>query len=106
MRIVVNLQGLLKMSLLQRLRYIVEVWQPPRPIIFHIFNILIRIGRHSKQAAYEVLLCVGVCGWVGVYGCVCVWVCEGVCMRVCMRVCVHEWYVCVKLVESDQMDGA
>ncbi|KAI0237577.1 RNA polymerase II-associated protein 1 [Lamellibrachia satsuma] len=51
------IKGLLKMALLQRLRYIVEVWQPPTPVILHIINILIRIARHSKQAAYELMQC-------------------------------------------------
>ena len=50
-----SLQGLLKMTLLQRLRYILEVWQPPGPVVLHIIDILIRIARHSKQAAYEVV---------------------------------------------------
>ena len=48
------MQGLLRMSLLPRLRYILEVWRPSAAIVTNILDILVRIARHSTQAAYEV----------------------------------------------------
>ncbi|KAK2152507.1 hypothetical protein LSH36_326g02070 [Paralvinella palmiformis] len=50
-------KGLLQMSLLPRLRYILEVWQPHRITVVQILDILIRFCRHSTQLAYEVFKC-------------------------------------------------
>ena len=47
-------QGLLRMSLLPRLRYILEIWRPSATVVLHILEILIRVCRHSSQAAYQV----------------------------------------------------
>lgn len=48
------IKGLLKMSVLSRLRYILEVVRPTPPVILHILAILIRISRHSTESATEV----------------------------------------------------
>ncbi|KAI8489267.1 RNA polymerase II associated protein 1 [Branchiostoma belcheri] len=50
-------EGLLRMTLLPRLRYILEVLRPDGPVVIHIVEILIRVARHSLQAAYQVLRC-------------------------------------------------
>ncbi|XP_078673890.1 RNA polymerase II-associated protein 1-like isoform X2 [Branchiostoma floridae x Branchiostoma belcheri] len=51
------IKGLLRMTLLPRLRYILEVLRPDGPVVIHIVEILIRVARHSLQAAYQVLRC-------------------------------------------------
>ncbi|XP_078594205.1 RNA polymerase II-associated protein 1-like isoform X3 [Branchiostoma floridae x Branchiostoma japonicum] len=51
------IKGLLRMTLLPRLRYILEVLRPDGPVVIHIVEILIRVARHSVQAAYQVLRC-------------------------------------------------
>ena len=45
------------MSLLQRLRYLLEVWHPPQQTVNCILEILIRISRNSKQDAYSICKC-------------------------------------------------
>ncbi|KAK5886336.1 hypothetical protein CesoFtcFv8_017379 [Champsocephalus esox] len=50
-------KGLLKMKLLQRLRYILEVVRPSPPVVQNILQILTRIARHSSSSATEVLNC-------------------------------------------------
>lgn len=47
-------QGLLKMQLLQRLRYILEVVRPSPQTVLGILEILIRIARHSLSSATQV----------------------------------------------------
>ncbi|XP_066280057.1 RNA polymerase II-associated protein 1-like [Branchiostoma lanceolatum] len=51
------IKGLLRMTLLPRLRYILGVLRPDGPAVIHIVEILIRVARHSLQAAYQVLRC-------------------------------------------------
>eukprot|EP00058_Branchiostoma_floridae_P011739 XP_002597227.1 hypothetical protein BRAFLDRAFT_118128 [Branchiostoma floridae] len=48
------IKGLLRMTLLPRLRYILEVLRPDGPVVIHIVDILIRVARHSLQAAYQI----------------------------------------------------
>ncbi|XP_023684200.1 RNA polymerase II-associated protein 1 isoform X1 [Paramormyrops kingsleyae] len=50
-------KGLLKMKLLPRLRYILEVVRPPPRTVLHVLEILIRIARHSPASATQVLEC-------------------------------------------------
>ncbi|KAI4900398.1 hypothetical protein NFI96_017778 [Prochilodus magdalenae] len=50
-------KGLLKMQLLQRLRYILEVVRPAPRVVLDILQILIRIARHSTSAATQILDC-------------------------------------------------
>ncbi|XP_011403848.2 PREDICTED: RNA polymerase II-associated protein 1-like isoform X2 [Amphimedon queenslandica] len=50
-------KGLLKMTLLPRLRYILEVCQPQEGVAVKILEILIRLSQHSLQAADEILHC-------------------------------------------------
>ncbi|KAK5916828.1 hypothetical protein CgunFtcFv8_011771 [Champsocephalus gunnari] len=50
-------KGLLKMKLLQRLRYILEVVRPSPPVVQNILQILTRIARHSSSSATQVLNC-------------------------------------------------
>ena len=42
------------MQILQRMRYILEVWKPAATVVIQILQILTRIARHSTQSAYEV----------------------------------------------------
>ncbi|XP_072170727.1 RNA polymerase II-associated protein 1-like [Diadema setosum] len=51
------IKGLLKMSLLPRLRYILEVVRPSPPAILNSLSILIRIARHSLDSALAVFRC-------------------------------------------------
>ncbi|XP_030855032.1 RNA polymerase II-associated protein 1 [Strongylocentrotus purpuratus] len=51
------IKGLLKMSVLPRLRYILEVVRPTPPVILNILAFLIRMARHSAEAALEVMKC-------------------------------------------------
>ena len=48
------IKGLLKMMLLPRLRYILEVCHPQDAVVTNILEILIRVARHSLQSAHEV----------------------------------------------------
>ena len=48
------LQGLLKMKLLPRLRYILEVVRPSPRVVQDVLQILTRISRHSLSSATEV----------------------------------------------------
>ena len=50
-------QGLLRMSILPRLRYILEVCCPAAPTVQDVLDILTRITQHSTQSANEVLRC-------------------------------------------------
>ena len=45
------------MSLLERLRYILEVVRPPAPVVLNALSILIRIARHSQEATHEIIKC-------------------------------------------------
>ncbi|XP_022085938.1 RNA polymerase II-associated protein 1-like [Acanthaster planci] len=49
------IKGLLRMKILQRLRYILEVVRPPAPVVLNALAILVRISHHSKEAAYKVM---------------------------------------------------
>ena len=49
-------KGLMDMMLLPRLRYILEVCQPQEVVVVKILEILIRVARHSLQAANEVIM--------------------------------------------------
>ncbi|XP_039597354.1 RNA polymerase II-associated protein 1 [Polypterus senegalus] len=51
------IKGLLKMKLLPRLRYILEVVRPGPRVVQDVLEILIRICRHSAAAASQVLDC-------------------------------------------------
>ncbi|XP_072545806.1 RNA polymerase II-associated protein 1 [Salminus brasiliensis] len=51
------IKGLLKMQLLQRLRYILEVVRPAPRVVLDVLEILIRVARHSTSAATQVLDC-------------------------------------------------
>ncbi|XP_076021736.1 RNA polymerase II-associated protein 1 isoform X2 [Genypterus blacodes] len=50
-------KGLLKMKLLPRLRYIVEVVRPSPPVVQDVLEVLTRIARHSTSSATRVLDC-------------------------------------------------
>ncbi|XP_070836075.1 RNA polymerase II-associated protein 1 [Chaetodon trifascialis] len=50
-------KGLLKMKLLPRLRYILEVVRPSPPVVQDVLEILTRIARHSSSSATQVLDC-------------------------------------------------
>ena len=45
-----------RMSLLPRLKYILEVVKPQAPTVIHILQILVRVARHSTKIAYQVSL--------------------------------------------------
>nr|XP_054759033.1 RNA polymerase II-associated protein 1-like [Lytechinus pictus] len=51
------IKGLLKMSVLPRLRYILEVVKPTPPVILNILAFLIRVARHSTESALEIIKC-------------------------------------------------
>lgn len=48
-------QGLLKIKLLPRLRYILEVVRPSPRVVQDVLEILIRIARHSSLSATQVI---------------------------------------------------
>uniref|UniRef100_A0A673Z5I3 RNA polymerase II associated protein 1 n=1 Tax=Salmo trutta TaxID=8032 RepID=A0A673Z5I3_SALTR len=50
-------KGLLRMKLLPRLRYILEVIRPSPRVVQDVLGVLIRIARHSSSAATQVLDC-------------------------------------------------
>uniref|UniRef100_A0AAV2JEN9 Tyrosine-protein kinase receptor n=1 Tax=Knipowitschia caucasica TaxID=637954 RepID=A0AAV2JEN9_KNICA len=50
-------KGLLKMKLLPRMRYILEVVRPSPHVIQEIMGIIIRLARHSTPSATQVLEC-------------------------------------------------
>ncbi|XP_067895713.1 RNA polymerase II-associated protein 1 isoform X2 [Heterodontus francisci] len=50
-------KGLLKMKVLHRLRYILEVVRPVPSVILDILEILTRIARHSSEACNQILGC-------------------------------------------------
>uniref|UniRef100_UPI0037E7ED4C RNA polymerase II-associated protein 1 n=1 Tax=Semicossyphus pulcher TaxID=241346 RepID=UPI0037E7ED4C len=50
-------KGLLKMKLLPRLRYILEVVRPSPRVVQNVLEILTRIARHSSSSATQVLDC-------------------------------------------------
>lgn len=47
-------QGLLKMKLLPRLRYILEVVRPSPRVVHDVMEVLTRIARHSSSSATQV----------------------------------------------------
>ncbi|XP_032221689.1 RNA polymerase II-associated protein 1 isoform X4 [Nematostella vectensis] len=51
------IKGLVRMKLLPRLRYILEMCNPQPDTIICIFDILTRIARHSAESAYKVAMC-------------------------------------------------
>lgn len=51
------IKGLLRMDVLPRLRYIIDICHPPASVIGHILDILIRIGRHSLESSIKILEC-------------------------------------------------
>ncbi|XP_043929765.1 RNA polymerase II-associated protein 1 isoform X2 [Protopterus annectens] len=51
------IKGLLKMNILKRLRYILEVARPVPLVTIDILHILIRIARHSSEACSQILHC-------------------------------------------------
>ena len=50
-------QGLIQMSILPRLRYILEVCCPGAPTVQDVLDVLTRVAQHSTQSANEVLRC-------------------------------------------------
>ncbi|XP_030641630.1 RNA polymerase II-associated protein 1 [Chanos chanos] len=50
-------KGLLKMKVLPRLRYILEVVRPSPQVVLEILEVLIRFARHSSSAATQILDC-------------------------------------------------
>ncbi|XP_067847336.1 RNA polymerase II-associated protein 1 isoform X2 [Heptranchias perlo] len=50
-------KGLLKMKVLHRLRYILEVVRPVPEVVLDILAILTRIARHSSEACHQILEC-------------------------------------------------
>ncbi|CAK6956948.1 RNA polymerase II-associated protein 1 [Scomber scombrus] len=50
-------KGLLKMKLLPRLRYILEVVRPSPRVVHDVMEVLTRIARHSSSSATQVLDC-------------------------------------------------
>ncbi|XP_035608488.1 RNA polymerase II-associated protein 1 [Oncorhynchus keta] len=57
-------KGLLRMKLLPRLRYILEVIRPSPRVVQDVLGVLIRIARHSSSAATQVLDCPRLMGTV------------------------------------------
>uniref|UniRef100_A0A4W6FF74 RNA polymerase II associated protein 1 n=1 Tax=Lates calcarifer TaxID=8187 RepID=A0A4W6FF74_LATCA len=57
-------KGLLKMKLLPRLRYILEVFRPSPRVVQDVLDILTRIARHSASSATQVLDCPRLMGTV------------------------------------------
>ncbi|XP_064193021.1 RNA polymerase II-associated protein 1 isoform X2 [Anguilla rostrata] len=51
------IKGLLRMKLLPRLRYILEVLRPSPRVVLDVLEVLIRIARHSSSSATQVLDC-------------------------------------------------
>ncbi|XP_062908767.1 RNA polymerase II-associated protein 1 [Mobula hypostoma] len=51
------IKGLLKMKVLHRLRYILEVVRPVPSVVLDILEMLIRIARHSSEACNQILGC-------------------------------------------------
>ncbi|XP_072027596.1 RNA polymerase II-associated protein 1-like [Amphiura filiformis] len=51
------IKALLRMNVLERLRYILEVVRPPAPVVLNALAILIRIARHSQEATNEIMKC-------------------------------------------------
>ncbi|XP_076305855.1 RNA polymerase II-associated protein 1-like isoform X1 [Tachypleus tridentatus] len=51
------IKGFLRTDILPRLRYILEVCHPVAAVVGHIFDILIRITRHSLESATQVMNC-------------------------------------------------
>ena len=51
---IIYTQGLVKMRILSRLRYILEVWRPDSAIVLQIIDLVTAISRHSMEMAYEV----------------------------------------------------
>ncbi|XP_061075259.1 RNA polymerase II-associated protein 1 [Conger conger] len=51
------IKGLLRMKLLPRLRYILEVVRPSPRVVLDILQVLARIARHSSSSATQVLDC-------------------------------------------------
>ncbi|KAJ8353581.1 hypothetical protein SKAU_G00211480 [Synaphobranchus kaupii] len=51
------IKGLLRMNLLPRLRYILEVVHPLPHVVLDVLEVLIRIARHSSSSATQVLDC-------------------------------------------------
>jgi RNA polymerase II-associated protein 1 len=49
-----SLQGLLRMSLLERLCYLVDKCRPQPAAVIEILEIIMRVARHSMQSAYKV----------------------------------------------------
>ena len=45
---------MLRMLILERIRYLLTQWKPARPIVNHLLQILLRFVRHSSSTAYEV----------------------------------------------------
>uniref|UniRef100_A0AAY4C649 RNA polymerase II associated protein 1 n=1 Tax=Denticeps clupeoides TaxID=299321 RepID=A0AAY4C649_9TELE len=52
-------KGLLKMKLLPRLRYILEVVRPSPRVVLDMLELLVRIARHSTSTATQILDCPG-----------------------------------------------
>jgi len=52
-----TIKGLVQMSILPRLRYILEVCCPGAPTVQDVLDVLTRIAQHSTQSANEVLRC-------------------------------------------------
>ena len=50
-------QGLLQMRFIPRLRYILDVCHPSSPVVLDILDVLIRLARHSTEAAHAVAKC-------------------------------------------------
>ncbi|XP_036397895.1 RNA polymerase II-associated protein 1 isoform X1 [Megalops cyprinoides] len=51
------IKGLLRMKLLPRVRYILEVMRPPPRVVLDLLEVLTRIARHSSASATQVLDC-------------------------------------------------
>ncbi|KAJ8291132.1 hypothetical protein GJAV_G00021740 [Gymnothorax javanicus] len=51
------IKGLLRMKLLPRLRYILEIVRPAPSVVLDILEVLTRIARHSSSSATQVLDC-------------------------------------------------
>ncbi len=47
-------QGLVRMGVLRRLRYVLEVMRPAAPVVRHVLQVLTRVARHSINMAYQV----------------------------------------------------
>ena len=93
------------------------LWSPWSPkgycksshwFVWHLVTLAVEGGSSYSSLNFgcmwmggSVCVCVRVDGWVGVYACE--WV--GVCVCVCVCMCNINWWECVCMYSTDQMQG-